>query len=47
MSEWLGDEFRKISWVLVLVGGLATFYTLMFADGPGRASQAAVALAVT
>jgi hypothetical protein len=40
MSEWVGDKFRKVSWVLLLVGGLTTFYALAFADVPtGRGGR--------
>jgi hypothetical protein len=34
MSDWLGAKFRKLSWVVVLVGCLVTFDTLVFADVP-------------
>ena len=34
MIDWLGDKFRKLSWVALAVGVLAAFYTLLFADYP-------------
>src|SRR5262249_39871146 len=32
--DWLAGTYRKLSWVALLVGGLVTFSTLLFADIP-------------
>jgi hypothetical protein len=34
MLYWLGEWFRKLSIILMIVGGLVAFFTEVFADVP-------------